>query len=133
MNSYRVHMIEPRCLIKYRSLADFAIDGCEQVHIAAQECCFTYKLARHPRRMPNPHRLIVPRRLSCVRFRLSSRCDKFDFVDKPALFRGLVPTKWPNGIVISGPASLPFAAAHESGFGTWRTCRDKSVIPSKAT
>jgi hypothetical protein len=28
-------MIEPRCLIKYRSLSHFATNRCEQVHISA--------------------------------------------------------------------------------------------------
>ena len=35
MISYRTHMIEPGCLIKYRSLSHFARNRCEQVHIGA--------------------------------------------------------------------------------------------------
>ena len=49
-------MIEPRRLIKCRLLSHFATNRYEQVHIAAQKCCFT--AACHPRQGPNPHRLI---------------------------------------------------------------------------
>jgi hypothetical protein len=45
--------------------------------------------------------------ISGVRFRVFSRRNKNDFVDKAALFRGLVPTKQLNGVVIKLPPKQP--------------------------
>ena len=65
--SCRIHMIEPRCLVKYRSVSHFARNRCEQVHIAALNFApwkaalqaIRLKLVRA--RWPNPHRLIAGR------------------------------------------------------------------------
>ena len=58
--SYRIHMIEPRCLIKYRSLSHFARNRCEQVHIAALnfaplDCgASSHPIKTSPRQMAKP-------------------------------------------------------------------------------
>jgi hypothetical protein len=69
--SYRIHMIEPRCLIKYRSLSHFARNRCEQVHIAALnfapvECgASSHPIKTSPRQMAKPSS--VDRRTFAIR------------------------------------------------------------------
>src|SRR5271169_3941586 len=48
-----------------------------------------------------------------------------DFVDKPTLFRGLVATKWLNGIVISGPSIVALRAESNVCSGTLRASAAK--------